>query len=174
MTRTLLFEVGTEELPPSELPAVLDALSENATHELGEARLPFETVRVYSTPRRLAVQVAGLADRQTARRITVTGPPKKAAFDAAGRPTRAADGFARSQGVTVDQRHPAMRVVARQQPRPRVQQLLVEAQPLRRQPVTETVGELEQALREFEAMPLEEIVHVMTVNGGPEKRRSSS
>ena len=103
MTRTLLFEIGTEELPPSELPAVLDALSENATHELGEARLPFETVRVYSTPRRLAVQVAGLADRQTARRITVTGPPKKAAFDAAGRPTRAADGFARSQGVTVDQ-----------------------------------------------------------------------
>jgi hypothetical protein len=68
---------------------------------LRDARLPFETLTVYSTPRRLAVLVRGLIGRQASQRTTVTGPPKKAAFDAAGQPTKAAEGFARSQGVSV-------------------------------------------------------------------------
>lgn len=102
MTHSLLFEVGAEELPPSELPAVLHALEETAARLLGEARLPFASLRVYSTPRRLAVAVEGLAASQATQRVTVTGPPCKAAFDAAGAPTRAAEGFARAQGVSVD------------------------------------------------------------------------
>jgi glycyl-tRNA synthetase beta chain len=95
--------VGAEELPPSDLPAVLDALRTNAARDLAEARLTYESLTIYSTPRRLAILVGGLADRQPSQRGMVTGPPKKAAFDATGKPTRAAEGFARSQGVGVDQ-----------------------------------------------------------------------
>jgi len=69
---------------------------------LEEARLAYETLRIYSTPRRLAVAVGGLAEGQERQIVTVTGPPKKAAFDAQGMPTRAAEGFARAQGVSVD------------------------------------------------------------------------
>jgi glycyl-tRNA synthetase beta chain len=103
MSHTLLFEIGTEELPPSELPAALPALEQAAVRALGEARLAFERVQVYCTPRRFALVVSGLAARQEPLRTTITGPPKKAAFDAAGKPTKAAEGFARAQGVAVDQ-----------------------------------------------------------------------
>ncbi len=103
MSHALLFELGTEELPPSELPTVLPALREHAARALADARLGFEALEVYSTPRRLALLVTGLAERQQARRTTVTGPPRKGAFDAAGKPTKAAEGFARSQGVALDQ-----------------------------------------------------------------------
>ena len=102
MSHALLFEVGTEELPPSELPAVLKALEGGAARLLEEARLAYETLRIYSTPRRLAVAVGGLAEGQERQIVTVTGPPKKAAFDAQGMPTRAAEGFARAQGVSVN------------------------------------------------------------------------
>ncbi|MGH7334135.1 MAG: glycine--tRNA ligase subunit beta [Candidatus Rokuibacteriota bacterium] len=102
MSHTLLFEVGTEELPPSELPAVLRALETAAARMLGEAWVSYRSLRVYSTPRRLAVAGAELAERQERRVVTVTGPPKKAAFDTSGAPTRAAEGFARAQGVPVD------------------------------------------------------------------------
>ena len=103
MSVTLLFEVGAEELPPSDLPDVLEALRTNAARDLADARLPYESLTIYSTPRRLAILARGLADRQPSQRGTVTGPPKKAAFDASGKPTKAAEGFARSQGVGVDQ-----------------------------------------------------------------------
>ncbi len=102
MTHTLLFELGTEELPPSEMPAVLPQLEEMPKRLLNEARLGFEAVRVFATPRRLAIVVTGLADRQPPRIVTVTGPPKKTGFDATGTPTKAALGFARVQGVPVD------------------------------------------------------------------------
>ena len=102
MTHRLLFELGTEELPPSDLPAVLRALDDGARRMLGEARLGFEALRVHSTPRRLTLFVDGLQAEQTTVTVTVTGPPKKAAFDAHGKPTRAAEGFARAQGVAVE------------------------------------------------------------------------
>lgn len=102
MTCTLLFEVGTEELPPSELPVVLATLQDLPARLLGEARLAFDAIRVFATPRRLAIVVTGLADAQAAEAKTVIGPPRKAAFDASGKPTRAAEGFARSQGVSVE------------------------------------------------------------------------
>jgi glycyl-tRNA synthetase beta chain len=102
MSHTLLFEVGTEELPPSELPGVLRALDEGAGRLLAEARLVHGALRVRSTPRRLAVTVDDLAERQERQTVTAIGPPKKAAFDASGAPTRAAEGFARAQGVPID------------------------------------------------------------------------
>jgi glycyl-tRNA synthetase beta chain len=102
-THALLFELGTEELPPSELPAVLRALAELAPRLFEEQRLVAEGLRVYSTPRRLAVTVERLAGAQLPQRLRVTGPPRKAAFDASGAPTKAAEGFARTQGVAVDQ-----------------------------------------------------------------------
>jgi glycyl-tRNA synthetase beta chain len=102
MTGALLFEVGTEELPPSELPEVLRALGEEAPRLLAEARLSFESARVFATPRRLALAVEGLAPHQERQTATVTGPPRRAAFDAGGAPTPAALGFARAQGVAVD------------------------------------------------------------------------
>lgn len=107
MTRSLLLEVGAEELPPSELPAILRALEEAAAQVLEEARLGRPAVQVLASPRRLALLARGLDARQARQRVTVTGPPRKAAFDASGRPTRAAEGFARSQGMAVD----ALRIV---------------------------------------------------------------
>src|SRR5262245_6194383 len=103
MTHALLFEVGTEELPPSELPPVLRGLEDGARRLLAEARLACGALRVYSTPRRLALAVSDLAERQERQTVRVTGPPKSAAFDASGAPTRAATGFARAQGVGVEQ-----------------------------------------------------------------------
>lgn len=102
MSHALLFEVGTEELPPSELPAVVRALGTTAARMLADAHVNYQSLQVYSTPRRLTVAVAGLAERQERRTVTVTGPPKKAAFDASGAPTKAAEGFARAQGVPLD------------------------------------------------------------------------
>ena len=102
-THALLFELGTEELPPSELPAVLRAMADLAPRLLDEQRLSADGLRIYATPRRLALSVEGLAGAQRAQRLRVTGPPKKAAFDASGAPTKAAEGFARTQGVSVDQ-----------------------------------------------------------------------
>src|SRR5262249_46305802 len=102
MSHSLLFEIGTEELPPSELPLVLRALGETAMRLLQQARLGYESLRVYSTPRRLTVAVGGLGGDQERQTVTVMGPPKKSGFDAAGRPTRAAEGFARAQGVALD------------------------------------------------------------------------
>src|SRR5687768_16889869 len=82
---------------------IVRALADGTVRELSDARLTYEGLAVYSTPRRLAVVVRGLAGQQSSQRTQVTGPPKKAAFDAAGKPTKAAEGFARSQGVAVDQ-----------------------------------------------------------------------
>jgi glycyl-tRNA synthetase beta chain len=81
---------------------VLAALREAVGRQLEEARLAFGVLTLYSTPRRLAFLVTELADRQASRRTLVTGPPRKAGFDASGKPTKAAEGFARSQGVTVE------------------------------------------------------------------------
>lgn len=82
---------------------VLQGLEEATRSLLGDARLACGGLRVYATPRRLAVCVGQLAGQQPGRRVRVTGPPRKAAFDAEGQPTRAAEGFARSQGVALDQ-----------------------------------------------------------------------
>jgi glycyl-tRNA synthetase len=98
-----VLEVGTEELPAGDLDSALAQLRELVPARLAAARLDHDDARVLGTPRRLAVIVAGLAPRQRPVEELVKGPPARVAFDAAGQPTRAAQGFARKQGVSVDQ-----------------------------------------------------------------------
>lgn len=100
--RDLLLEVGTEELPPKALRRLRDALAAAVVRGLDEACLAHGAVRAYATPRRLAVRVEAVAGRQPDREELRRGPALKAAFDAEGRPTRAAEGFARSCGVPVE------------------------------------------------------------------------
>ena len=100
MYRELLIEIGCEELPASWLPPLTRQIGERVAKELADARLDCPTPpESYGTPRRLAVRVAQVADRQTALEETVTGPPVRAAFDASGQPSKAAVGFARKYGV---------------------------------------------------------------------------
>ena len=98
----LLLEIGTEELPAGDLDDALVQLRELAPARLDDARLDYEELHVLGTPRRLVVMIEELAPRQKAVEELVKGPPARVAFDAEGAPTRAALGFARSQGVSVE------------------------------------------------------------------------
>ena len=100
--RDLLLEIGTEELPVAFAEGALRELEARVLEALQEVRLDHGAARTYGTPRRLAVVVERVGDRQADRSEVVTGPPKSAAFDADGRPTKAALGFATRQGVPVD------------------------------------------------------------------------
>lgn len=102
MGMELLFEIGTEEIPSAYIPPAMEDLRTVAGRLLQEHRLRFGTIRTLATPRRLALVVENLAERQADARREVVGPTKAAAFDAEGKPTRAAEGFARAQGVPVD------------------------------------------------------------------------
>jgi len=103
MAKELLFEIGTEEIPSSYLPGALEGLKAAAERLFTGERLAFAGLRTLGTPRRLTLVVEELAERQADLRREVTGPPRSAAFDAEGKPTRAAEGFARAQGVPVEQ-----------------------------------------------------------------------
>lgn len=100
--KELLFEIGTEEIPSVYMPDALRDLRDVARRLLAEARLGFGQIRTVGTPRRLTLWVEGLAGRQTDEVKEVVGPPKSAAYDAEGKPTPAALGFARSQGIPVE------------------------------------------------------------------------
>ncbi len=100
--RDFLFELGTEELPPKALPQLEQALREGIVKGLEAAGLRHGAVESFATPRRLAVRVRRLAARQPDQAIRRRGPPLRAAFDAAGAPTRAAQAFAESCGVALD------------------------------------------------------------------------
>ncbi len=102
-TANLLFELGTEELPPTALRRLSDALTHEFVQGLDTAGLTHGEVTAYSTPRRLALLVLDCAVAQPDRDIERRGPALKAAFDDDGNPTKAAEGFARSCGTTVDQ-----------------------------------------------------------------------
>lgn len=97
----LLLEIGTEELPYQFVPPALRMLGQQAEHLLKEHRLAYGAVRTFGTPRRLVLVVEALAWRQAAAVREAMGPSKAVAFDASGQPTRAAIGFAGSQGVDV-------------------------------------------------------------------------
>jgi glycyl-tRNA synthetase beta chain len=107
MARDLLFEMGVEEIPASYILPALDTLVGSLRSGLTTARLSFGSVRTFATPRRMTVVVEGVADAQTSETRTVTGPPARIAYGEDGTPTKAATGFARSQGVDVS----ALRVV---------------------------------------------------------------
>ncbi|HIE11930.1 MAG TPA: glycine--tRNA ligase subunit beta [Desulfotomaculum sp.] len=100
--RDFLLEIGTEEIPARFIPGALAELGEKAAALLREARLGHGDVRTYGTPRRLVLFVTRVAERQEACVKEVKGPPRRSAFDESGRPTKAATGFAKSQGVDVD------------------------------------------------------------------------
>ncbi len=97
----LLFEIGVEELPASHLSLALTQLREQVSLSLRELRLDHGPVQIWGTPRRLTVYVEKLALRQADEERVVKGPPARVAFKD-GEPTRAAQGFARSQGVAVE------------------------------------------------------------------------
>lgn len=101
--RNLLLEIGLEELPASFIEPALDVLAERLTKELKNNLIEFGPITKLGTPRRLAIMIADLAEAGRARTETATGPPKRAAFDADGNPTKAGLGFAKSQGVEVDE-----------------------------------------------------------------------
>ena len=97
----LLFEIGTEEIPAGFLGSAENQLQALFESKAGELKLPFGSVRTFSTPRRLALLVTGLSDAQENSVETILGPSKKAAYDGDGNPTKAAEGFAKSKGVSV-------------------------------------------------------------------------
>lgn len=99
---TLLFELGTEELPPKALKHLSQALKEAFVSGIDQAGLTHGPVEAYATPRRLALAITDCAMRQPDRRIERRGPALQAAFDNQGKPTKAAEGFARSCGTQVD------------------------------------------------------------------------
>ena len=99
----LLVEIGTEELPPTALRRMRDAFRDGLAAQLDEHHLVHGECHAYATPRRLAVLVRDVPDSQPDREITRRGPALKAAFDKDGKPTRPAEGFARSCGVSVDE-----------------------------------------------------------------------
>jgi glycyl-tRNA synthetase beta chain len=96
-----LVEIGAEEMPPKSLAALGKGFRDGVVAGLEAAGLSHGAVQAYFTPRRLAVHVRKLLDRQPEQRVERRGPPVKAAFDAAGLPTRAATAFAESCGVGV-------------------------------------------------------------------------
>lgn len=99
---TLVVELGVEELPPAAIDTLSDAFAEGIRRGLTAADITHGQIHAYATPRRLAVQIAELEGRQPDRDIERRGPALAAAFKE-GQPTRAAEGFARSCGVTVDE-----------------------------------------------------------------------
>jgi glycyl-tRNA synthetase beta chain len=101
--KELFLEIGTEEIPAGFIPRAMAEMEAMITRELTAARLSYSTVQTMATPRRLALVVKDIPAVQPDAEITATGPSKKAAFDADGKPTKAAEGFARGQGVAVDQ-----------------------------------------------------------------------
>ncbi|MBR5494967.1 MAG: glycine--tRNA ligase subunit beta, partial [Psychrobacter sp.] len=96
---TILFELGCEELPPKSLKPLRDALQASVTEQLTEADITFDSIKAFAAPRRLAIQIQGISDKQPDRSEQKRGPAIKAAFDSDGNPTRAAMGFAKGLGI---------------------------------------------------------------------------
>ena len=102
-TQNFLVEIGTEELPPKALKTLATSFADNVEAELNQAGLIFDKIEWFAAPRRLAVKVLNLATQQPSKEIEKRGPAVSAAFDAEGKPTKAAEGWARGCGITVDQ-----------------------------------------------------------------------
>ncbi len=97
----LLLEIGLEEVPAKFMPPALAELKQMAETQLTEQRIGYDEVITYGTPRRIALVVKNIADKQQDLEEEAKGPAVKAAYDADGNPTKAALGFARGQGVDV-------------------------------------------------------------------------
>ncbi len=97
----MLLEIGTEELPASDLDSALEQLQARLPTFFDDLRLTHGDIRVMGTPRRLVVYVQELAAHQTDLEQLIKGPPADRAFDSFGEPTKAGEGFARSKGVSI-------------------------------------------------------------------------
>jgi glycyl-tRNA synthetase beta chain len=97
----LLFEIGIEELPAGFQKPALAQLKDNFIREAKTLKLEYSSVRCLGTPRRLALLVEGLAEKQPDARVELLGPSKQAGLDDDGNPSKAAMGFARSKGADV-------------------------------------------------------------------------
>ena len=102
-TQNFLVEIGTEELPPKALKTLATSFADNVEAELNQAGLTFDKIEWFAAPRRLAVKVLNLATQQPSKEIEKRGPAVSAAFDPEGKPTKAAEGWARGCGITVEQ-----------------------------------------------------------------------
>lgn len=103
MTKDLLLEIGTEEIPARFMPGVLRQLESSASDLFTTHRVQVGSVAALGTPRRLTLIVRDMATNQADKQSKNKGPSVKVAFDAEGQPTKAATGFARSQGISADQ-----------------------------------------------------------------------
>ena len=99
MSKTLLLEIGTEEIPAHVMPGILSQLKENAAKTFDGLRIEYKNIKTLGTPRRSALLVEGLAEQQADLSKENRGPAINIAFDADAKPTKAAQGFARGQGV---------------------------------------------------------------------------
>jgi len=102
MSKDFLLEIGMEEMPAKFAPGALDQMKNNAEKMLKDMRLAYKNIQVYVTPRRLSLLVGELAEKQEDISEEVKGPSQKAAYDAQGNPTKAVEGFARGQGVRLE------------------------------------------------------------------------
>lgn len=103
MSKTLLLEIGTEEVPAHVMPGILSQLKENAAKTFADLRIEYKDIKTMGTPRRSALIVEGLSEQQADLSKENRGPAVNIAFDADGNPTKAAQGFARGQGVKVEE-----------------------------------------------------------------------
>ncbi len=103
MGRELLFEIGVEEIPASFMLPALDAMGKMVKRELENQRIDHGEIITWGTPRRLVLRVLDMAESQRDKEERVMGPPVSVAFDADGNPTKAAEGFCKSQGVSLDE-----------------------------------------------------------------------
>ena len=106
-TTDFLFEIGTEEIPAGYMPPVLEQLREIATDSLTAHRIPFGDIETFGTPRRITLGIREIKTEQESQETEVVGPPKRVAYDENGEPTKAAIGFAKTQGVELT----ALRIV---------------------------------------------------------------
>lgn len=100
---TLLIELGTEELPPKSLKTLATSFYDNVKNQLDSNDLSYSEIKWFATPRRLAVQVINLIDKQTDKVVEKRGPAINVAFDSEGQPSKAAIGWARSNGISVEE-----------------------------------------------------------------------
>ncbi|CAM3929222.1 glycine--tRNA ligase subunit beta [Vibrio aquimaris] len=103
MAKEFLIELGTEELPPTQLRTLAEAFAANFESELQSAELAHQGIKWFAAPRRLALKVSELEESQADKIVEKRGPAITAAFDAEGNPTKAAQGWARGCGIAVEQ-----------------------------------------------------------------------
>jgi len=97
-----LLELGTEEIPAGYIPPAIEAVKKVFVENLGGNRINFDSIEVYATPRRTAVLISNLAASQREEEVELKGPSVKAAYDTAGKPTRALEGFIKGNGISAD------------------------------------------------------------------------